>query len=104
MRLRITWRPSAGGLDPSNVMFKSLGGAEVAGCCRRIKYGKTPKKYGTNEPPNSKVASTYVHAYRIADKIIQAKGVNKFLGSGGSIHCGIGNDFKVTENSIERKD
>jgi hypothetical protein len=50
------------------------------------------------ELPNSKVA------YRIADKVIQAKGDNKFLGSGGSIHCGIGNDFKFTENGIERKD
>jgi hypothetical protein len=50
------------------------------------------------------VASAYVQAYRIADKVIQAKGNNKFLGSGGSIHCGIGNDFKFTENAIERKD
>jgi hypothetical protein len=56
------------------------------------------------ELPNSKVASAYVQAYRIADKVIQAKGDNKFLGSGGSIHCGIGNDFKFTENGIERKD
>jgi hypothetical protein len=55
------------------------------------------------ELPNSKVASAYVQAYRIADKVIQAKGDNKFLGSGGSIHCGIGNDFKFTENGIERK-
>jgi hypothetical protein len=54
--------------------------------------------------PNSKVASADVQAYRIADKVIQAKGDNKFLGSGGSIHCGIGNDFKFTENGIERKD
>jgi hypothetical protein len=36
--------------------------------------------------------------------VIQAKGNNKFLGSGGSIHCGIGNDFKFTENGIERID
>jgi hypothetical protein len=56
------------------------------------------------ELPNSKVASAYVQAYRIADKVIQAKGGNKFLGSGGSIHCGIGNDFKFTEDGIERKD
>jgi hypothetical protein len=56
------------------------------------------------ELPNSKVASAYVQAYRIADKVIQAKGDNKFLGSGGSIHCGIGNDFKFTANGIERKD
>jgi hypothetical protein len=33
-----------------------------------------------------------------------SKGNNKFIGSGGSIHCGIGNDFKFTENGIERKD
>jgi hypothetical protein len=56
------------------------------------------------ELPNSKVASSCIQAYRIADKLIQAKGDNKFLGSGGSIHCGIGNDFKFTENGIERID
>jgi hypothetical protein len=33
-----------------------------------------------------------------------AKGDNKFLGSGGSIRCGIGNDFKETLNGIQRKD
>jgi hypothetical protein len=37
-------------------------------------------------------------------RLIQAKGDNKFLGSGGSIHSGIGNDFKFTENGVERKD
>jgi hypothetical protein len=56
------------------------------------------------ELPNAKVASGYVHAYRIAAKVIQAEGDNKFLGSGGSIHCGIGKDFKETENGIKRKD
>jgi hypothetical protein len=56
------------------------------------------------ELPNSKVASAYVQAYRIADKVIQAKGDNEFLGSGGNIHCGIRNDFKFTANGLERKD
>jgi hypothetical protein len=50
------------------------------------------------------VASAYVQAYQIAGKVIQAKDDNKFLGSGGSLHCGIGNDFKFTENGIERID
>jgi hypothetical protein len=50
------------------------------------------------------VASAYVHAYRIADKVIEAKGDNTFLGAGGNIHCGIKNDFKETDNGIERKD
>ena len=45
-----------------------------------------------------------MHAYRIAEKVIQADGDNNFLGSGGNIHCGIRNDFKSTENGIERKD
>jgi hypothetical protein len=54
-------------------------------------------------------AYAYVQAYRIADKVIQAKGKHKFLGSGACwsasmIHCGIGNDFKFTENGIERID
>jgi hypothetical protein len=56
------------------------------------------------ELPNSKVASAYAQAYRIADKVIQAKGNNKLLGSGGTIHCGIRNDFKFTANGIERID
>jgi hypothetical protein len=56
------------------------------------------------ELPNCNVASAYVQAYRIADKVIQAKGDNKFLGSGGSIHCGIRNDLKKTANGIERID
>jgi hypothetical protein len=56
------------------------------------------------ELQNSKVASACVQVYRIADKVIQAKGDNKFLGSGGSIHCGIGNDFKFTANGVERID
>jgi hypothetical protein len=40
----------------------------------------------------------------ITDKVIEAKGDNKVFGSGGSIHRGIGNDFKFTENGMERKD
>jgi hypothetical protein len=58
---------------------------------------KRPRCMERTTVSNSKVA------YRIADKVIQAKGDNKFLGSGGSIHCGIGNDFKFTEDGIERK-
>jgi hypothetical protein len=50
------------------------------------------------------VASAYIHAYRIADIVIQAEGDNKFLGSGGSIHCGIRNDSNLQKNGIERKD
>jgi hypothetical protein len=52
----------------------------------------------------TKLSFAYIQAYRIADKVIQAKGNNKFLGSGESIHCGIGNDFKFTKNGIERID
>jgi hypothetical protein len=49
-----------------------------------------------NELPNSKVASAYyVQAYRIADKVIQAKGDRKFLGPGGSIDRGIGNHLNL---------
>jgi hypothetical protein len=63
-----------------------------------MKYGKTPDAW--KELPNSKVASAYAQAYRIADKVIQAKGDNKFLGPSGSIHCGIGNDFKFNKKTI----
>jgi hypothetical protein len=53
------------------------------------------------ELPNPKMASAYVQAYRI-DKVIQAKGDDKFLGSGEIIHYGIRKDFKFTANGIER--
>ena len=50
-----------------------------------------------NELPNYKIESAYIHAYRIANKVIQAKGDNSFIGSGGSIHCGVDADFEVSK-------
>ncbi len=54
---------------------------------------------------NSKVASAYIQAHRIAGKVIKAKGDNKFLGSDGSIHTGVRNDFRDTvDGALVRKD
>jgi hypothetical protein len=60
-----------------------------------MKYGKTLRMFGK--------ISAYVQAYRIADKVIGAKGDNAFLGSGGNIHCGIRKDFNFTANGLEPK-
>ena len=58
-----------------------------------------------NALPNSKIGSAYVQAFRIADKVIKAKGDNKFLGSGGQgIHCGVRDDFKETAGGLARID
>jgi hypothetical protein len=78
-------------------------GAEVAGMLPEDEIWQNAQDVW-KELPNSKVASACAQAYRIAGKVIQANGDNKFLGSAGSIHCGIGNDFKFTENGIERID
>ena len=54
--------------------------------------------------PNCKIASAYIQAYRIAKKVIAAKGDNAFCGAGGSIHCGIGDDFVETDDGMKRRD
>jgi hypothetical protein len=53
-------------------------GAEVAGMLPEDEIWQNAQDVW-KELPNSKVASAYVQAYRIADKVIQAKGDNKFL-------------------------
>ena len=54
--------------------------------------------------PSCKIASGYVQAYRIAEKIIKVKGDNGFLGSNGTPHVGIRKDFHETEKGLSRKD
>jgi hypothetical protein len=82
-------------------VFKSLGSPEVAGCCPRIEDETWQNAEDTwKQLPSSKVASAYVQAYRIADKVIQAKGNNKLLVSGGKHPS----HFKFTENGGERID
>ena len=54
--------------------------------------------------PECKIASAYVQAYRIAAKVIKEKGSNSFLGSGGSIHVGVGTDFIDMDDGLARKD
>ena len=45
--------------------------------------------------PNEKIASGYIHAYRMAAKVIKANGNNDFLraGSDEGLHTGIGKIF-----------
>lgn len=54
--------------------------------------------------PSSKIASGYIQAYRIADKVIESKGSNSFLGVGGNIHTNIRKDFRDTDTGLARKD
>ena len=53
---------------------------------------------------NWKIASAYIQAYRIAKKVIAAKGNNGFLGNGDGIHVGVRRDFQRTENGMVRID
>ena len=56
------------------------------------------------EQPNNKIASSYVQAYRIANKK-KENGVNTLLGTGGSgIHIGVRNEFVATDKGLIRKD
>jgi len=57
------------------------------------------------ELPSAKIASGFVQAYQILQKVIQQKGSNKFLtGSDGRIHVGIRKHFKQTDRGLTRKD
>ena len=58
-----------------------------------------------NNLENDKISSAYIQAYRIADKVIKAKGSNDFLGNGGSIHTDVRKDFYKTDaGGLARKD
>ncbi len=54
--------------------------------------------------PNSKIASGYIQAHRIAAQVIKSGGNNKFLGVGGSIHAGVRKDFYPTKTGLLRRD
>jgi len=58
------------------------------------------------ELPNSKIASGYIQAYQIAQKVIASGGDNKFLGASncGGMHVGVRNDFEATLLGLKRKD
>ena len=60
------------------------------------------------ELPNSKIASGFVQAHRIAKKVVAAKGDNNFLGPSGKNSTGIGSnvrrDFEATKMGLKRKD
>ena len=55
--------------------------------------------------PNSKIASAYIQAYRIAGKVIKEKGDNSFCGTTGDLHCGVREDFRERkEGGLIRND
>jgi hypothetical protein len=56
------------------------------------------------ELPNSKIASGFIQAHRIAAQVIKAGGDNKFLGVGGTPHVGVRKDFHQTDDGLVRKD
>jgi len=52
-----------------------------------------------------KVASGFIQAYRLSNKIIEHRGDNSFLsGSSGGIRTGVSKDFVPTDKGLERKD
>jgi hypothetical protein len=52
--------------------------------------------------PRSKIASGFVQAHPIAQKVVEAKGGNGFLGytAGSTIHCGVGSGFSKTSKGL----
>jgi len=54
--------------------------------------------------PNCKIARGYVHAYRIAEKVITHNGDNFFLAKEKGLSCGITTDFHDTLWRVRRKD
>ena len=51
--------------------------------------------------PSSKVASGFIQARRIAQKVIKCNGSNDFL-AGSKIICGVRHDFTVTDTGLKR--
>mmetsp|Transcript_26210 Transcript_26210/g.32313 ORF Transcript_26210/g.32313 Transcript_26210/m.32313 type:complete len:211 (+) Transcript_26210:515-1147(+) len=57
------------------------------------------------ELPSSKIANAFVHAKRIAEKIVASKGDNGFLaGIKGKLSAGVRNDFMETDFGNKRRD
>ena len=57
------------------------------------------------ELPSCKIASGFIQAYRLAERIIQHRGDNTFLsGSSGGIRTGVSKDFQQTKTGLVRKD
>jgi hypothetical protein len=56
--------------------------------------------------PSSEIASGFVQAHRIAQKVIEAKGGNGFLGNtaGSSIHCGVRKNFNESSKGLGQRD
>ena len=52
----------------------------------------------------SNIASSYVQAYCIAGKVIEAEGGNEFLGIGGTPHVGIRKYFYPKNKGLAGKD
>ena len=51
-----------------------------------------------NKFSNEKDERSFIQYWRILGNVIKSKGSNHFVGSGGNMHCGIPNDYKVTSN------
>ena len=53
---------------------------------------------------SAKIASAYIQAHRIAERVIAEDGNNTFLGVNGSPHVGIRKDFYPTDKGLARRD
>ena len=54
--------------------------------------------------PCAKIASAYVQANRIAERVIKMGGSNDFLAVKGSISVGVRDDFQQTKHGLRSKD
>jgi hypothetical protein len=58
-----------------------------------------------HEPPSCKIASGFVQAHRIAQKVVNASGGNEFLRNklfDDGIHCDVCKGFNKTTNGLSR--
>ena len=46
-----------------------------------------------NKIPNENIGRAFVQYLRTLSKVINAKGSNAFVGSGGTMHCGVSRDL-----------
>jgi hypothetical protein len=115
------WEPQAPQMPHMNVLdlsvFPGMSRRHIEACRENSDYQVLPNdaiwknadKVWDNLP-NAKIASGYIHAYRMAEKVIKANGGNGFLGAAGSgdsgdgLHVGISKDFRKTDNGMCRAD
>ena len=110
------WEPQAPQMPHANVLDLSVFPALSRRHCEKARSNNGMRMLQSNEIwdtaqkvwddlPSAKIASGFVQAYQICQKVIQQKGSNKFLtGSDGGMHVGIRKNFKETDYGLARND